>query len=232
MLLGTIVNCAGILAGCALGLVLGRLIPSRLAEAVTKAVALCVFYIGVSGMLADENTLAMILSMVAGTVLGELLRLDDRLQALGGAVERRFAAHGLRGRISEGFVTASLLFCVGAMAIVGSLESGLSGNHETLFAKSILDAVSSVVYGSTMGFGVALSALPVLLYQGAITLGASLLAPVLTEGVIAEMKAVGSLLILALSLNMLGLTRIRVMNSVPAVFLPILLLPLMERFGL
>lgn len=222
MLTGTIVNCLGILGGCAVGLLLGRLIPEALSAAVTKAVALCVFYIGVSGMLADENTLVMIVSMVLGTIAGELLRLDDRLNALGGSVERYLAARGIRGRISEGFVTASLLFCVGAMAIVGSLESGLSGSHATLYAKTILDTVSSAVYASAMGFGVALSAVPVLLYQGAITLCASLLAPVLTESVIAEMKAVGSLLIVALSLNMLGVTKIKVMNSVPAVFLPIL----------
>ena len=223
MLTGTIVNSLGILGGCIVGLLLGRLIPEHLADAVTKGVALCVFYIGVSGMLADENTLVMIVSMVLGTIVGELLRLDDRLNALGDAIEKRFAAHGIRGRVSEGFVTASLLFCVGAMAIVGSLESGLSGNHATLYAKSILDTVSAAVYASTMGFGVALSAIPVFLYQGAITLCASLLSPVLTDVVIAEMKAVGSLLIVALSLNMLGLTKIKVMNSVPAVFFPILL---------
>lgn len=223
MLTGTIVNSLGILGGCVVGLLLGKLIPERLADAVTKGVALCVFYIGVSGMLADENTLVMIVSMVLGTIVGEGFRLDDRLNALGDAIEKRFAAHGVRGRVSEGFVTASLLFCVGAMAIVGSLESGLSGNHATLYAKSILDTVSAAVYASTMGFGVALSAIPVFLYQGAITLCASLLSPVLTDVVIAEMKAVGSLLIVALSLNMLGLTRIKVMNSVPAVFFPILL---------
>lgn len=223
MLTGTIVNSLGILGGCIVGLLLGKLIPDHLADAVTKGVALCVFYIGVSGMLADENTLVMIVSMVLGTIVGELLRLDDRLSALGDAIEKKFAAHGIRGRVSEGFVTASLLFCVGAMAIVGSLESGLTGNHATLYAKSILDTVSSAVYASTMGFGVALSAIPVFLYQGAITLCASLLSPVLTEIVIAEMKAVGSLLIVALSLNMLGLTKIKVMNSVPAVFFPILL---------
>ena len=222
-LTGTVVNALGILGGTAVGLLLGRLIPERLGDAVTKGVALCVFYIGVSGMLADENTLVMIVSMVLGVLAGELLRLDDRLNALGDGIEQQFAAHGVRGRVSEGFVTASLLFCVGAMAIVGSLESGLTGNHETLFAKSVLDAVSSVVYASAMGFGVALSAIPVLLYQGAITLGASLLSPLLTETVIAEMKAVGSLLIVALSLNMLGLTKIKVMNAVPAVFFPILL---------
>ena len=223
MLTGTIVNSLGILGGCVVGLLLGKLIPEHLADAVTKGVALCVFYIGVSGMLADENTLVMIVSMVLGTIAGEGFRLDDRLNALGNAIEKRFAAHGIRGRVSEGFVTASLLFCVGAMAIVGSLESGLSGNHATLYAKSILDTVSAAVYASTMGFGVALSAIPVFLYQGAITLCASLLSPVLTDVVIAEMKAVGSLLIVALSFNMLGLTRIKVMNSVPAVFFPILL---------
>lgn len=223
MLTGTFVNCGGVIAGTALGLLLGKLIPAHLSDSVIKGVALCVFYIGVSGMLASENTLVMIVSMVLGTIVGELLRLDDHLNALGDKIEKSFARHGLRGRVSEGFVTASLLYCVGAMAIVGSLEAGLTGNHETLFAKSILDAVSSVVYASTMGFGVALSAIPLLLYQGTITLGASLLSPVLTDVVIAEMKAVGSLLIVALSLNMLGLTKIKVMNSLPAMFFPILL---------
>jgi len=223
MLTGTFVNCVGILGGCALGLLLGRLIPERLSSAVTKAVALCVLYIGVSGALADENTLVLIVSMVLGTIIGELLRLDDWLNALGDGIEHKLAAHGIRGRVSEGFVTASLLFCVGAMAIVGSLESGLTGNHVTLYAKTILDTIFAIIYASTMGFGVALSAIPVLLYQGVITLGAALLAPVLTDVVITEMKAVGSLLIVALSLNMLGLTKIKVMNSVPAIFFPILL---------
>ncbi|MBQ9647027.1 MAG: DUF554 domain-containing protein [Oscillospiraceae bacterium] len=220
---GTLVNCGGVIAGTALGLLLGKLIPKHLSDSVIKGVALCVFYIGVSGMLAGENTLVMIVSMVLGTIVGELLRLDDHLNALGDKIEKSFASHGLRGRVSEGFVTASLLYCVGAMAIVGSLEAGLTGSQATLYAKSILDAVSSIVYASTMGFGVALSAIPLFLYQGAITLGASLLSPVLTEVVIAEMKAVGSLLIVALSLNMLGLTKIKVMNSLPAMFFPILL---------
>lgn len=223
MLTGTIVNVLGILAGTAVGLLLGKLIPKSLGEAVTKGIALCVFYIGASGSLACEKPLVMILSMVLGIVAGELLRLDDRLNALGGGIEKKLAARGVRGRVSEGFVTATLLYCVGAMAIVGSLESGLTGSHATLYAKTVLDGVSSVVYASTMGFGVGLSAIPVLLYQGAITLFASLLAPVLTDAVIAEMKAVGSLLILAMSFNMLGLTKLKVMNAIPAMFFPILL---------
>ncbi len=225
MLTGTVVNALGILAGTAVGLLLGKLIPGRVSDAVTKGIALCVLYIGISGALAGEKALVMIVSMVLGTIVGELLRLDDRLNALGNAVERRFAklSGGAKGRISEGFVTASLLFCVGAMSIVGALEAGLTGNHATIYAKTVLDTVTSVIYASTMGFGVALSAIPVLLYQGGITLCASALAPVLTDAVINEMKCVGSLLIVAISLNMLGLTKIKVMNHIPAIFFPILL---------
>lgn len=224
MLTGTIVNSAAILLGCAVGLLLGRLIPERLNDAIYKGVALCVFYIGVSGMLAGEKPLVMILSMVLGAVVGELLRLDDRIHALGDAAERRFSrGGGGSGRFSHGFVSATLLFCVGAMAITGALDSGLSGDHATLYAKSVLDGVSSAVYASTMGAGVALSAVAVFLYQGLIAVCASFAKPLLSAPVIAEMKCVGSLLIVALSLNMLGLTKIKVMNLVPAVFFPILL---------
>ena len=145
------------------------------------------------------------------------------MHQLGDWVERKFGGKGSKASLSEGFVTASLLFCVGAMAIMGALDSGLTGDHSTLYAKALLDGIISVVYASTLGVGVALSAIPIFLYQGAIALGASFLAPYLTEAVILEMKCVGSILILGLSLNMLGLTKLKVMNYVPAVFLPILL---------
>ena len=125
--------------------------------------------------------------------------------------------------IADGFVTASLLFCVGAMAIVGSLQDGLTGDHSTLFAKSLLDGISSVVFSASLGIGVAFSAVAVLLYQGAISLAAAFVSPLLGVAVIAVMTCVGSLVIVALSLNMLGLTKIKVMNLVPAIFLPILL---------
>lgn len=222
MLTGSIVNALGILGGTAVGLLLGRFIPAHMSDAITKGVALCVLYIGVSGALAGENALIAILSIVIGVIIGELLRLDDRIHALGDTLERHFQKSSGKGSLSEGFVTASLLFCVGAMAIMGALDSGLSGDHSTLYAKTVLDTVSSAVYASTLGIGVGLSAIPVLIYQGVITLCASFLAPFLT-GAVAEMKCVGSLLIIALALNMLGLTKIKVMNYVPAVFLPILL---------
>lgn len=223
ILTGTIVNSLTIIAGTVAGLLLGKFIPDRFNDAISKGIALCVLYIGVDGMLAGENALISILSIVLGVILGELLRLDDRIRSLGDWVERRFAGKHTKGSISEGFVSASLLFCVGAMAIMGALDSGLLRDHSTLYAKAMLDGITSIVYSSTMGVGVALSAIPVFLYQGAIALGASFIEPFLTPVVIAEMKCVGSILIVGLSLNLLGLTKIKVMNYVPAVFLPILL---------
>lgn len=223
ILTGTIVNSLTIIAGTVAGLLLGKFIPDRFNDAISKGIALCVLYIGVDGMLAGENALISILSIVLGVILGELLRLDDRIRSLGDWVERRFAGKHTKGSISEGFVSASLLFCVGAMAIMGALDSGLLRDHSTLYAKAMLDGITSIVYSSTMGVGVALSAIPVFLYQGVIALGASFIEPFLTPVVIAEMKCVGSILIVGLSLNLLGLTKIKVMNYVPAVFLPLLL---------
>ena len=223
ILTGTLVNSLTIIAGTVIGMLLGKFIPERMSDAVSKGVALCVLYIGIDGMLAGENTLVAIISTVIGAIIGELLRLDDRMHDLGDWVERRFAKNGTKGSISEGFVSASLLFCVGAMAIMGSLDSGLLRDHSTLYAKATLDGITSIVYGSTMGVGVALSAVPIFLYQGAIALGASFIEPFLTAAVIAEMKCVGSILITGLALNLLGLTKIKVVNYVPAIFLPILL---------
>ena len=244
MLTGTIVNAAAILAGSLLGMLLtwlanrfSALLPvgsvalgERLKTIIMQGVALCVMYLGISGCLEGNNSLIAILSMVIGALIGELLDLDRRMQTLGLWVQKRterLVADGGQASISEGFVTASLLFCVGAMAIVGALQDGLTGDHSTLFAKSLLDGISSIVFGASLGLGVAFSAVAILLYQGAIALAASFLQPYLGDAVIAEMTCVGSLLIVALSLNMLGLTKIKVMNLVPAIFLPILLCLLM-----
>ena len=158
-----------------------------------------------------------------GAILGELLQLDEHMHQLGDWVEQKFGGKGSKTSLSDGFVTASLLFCVGAMAIMGALDSGLTGDHTTLYAKSTLDGIIRATNRLMCGRTIVLSAIPIFLYQGAIALGASFLAPYLTEAVILEMKCVGSILILGLSLNMLGLTKIKVMNYVPAVFLPILL---------
>lgn len=240
MLTGTIINALAILAGSIVGLLLkwlaGRFssrlpagsaaLGQRLQDIIMKGVALCVLYIGISGALKGEDTLVAILSMVAGAITGELLDLDRRMQSLGDWVQKK-TSHLIRGEggasVSEGFVTASLLFCVGAMAIVGALENGLTGNYETLQAKSLLDGISSIVFASSLGLGVAFSAAALFLYQGSISLLASVLSPLLGDAVIAEMTCVGSLLIVALALNMLGTTKIKVMNLVPAILFPVFL---------
>ena len=161
ILTGTIVNSAAIVAGSIAGLLLGKFIPERFSDAMEKGAALCVLYIGVDGMLAGENTLVAILSIAIGAILGELLQLDEHMHQLGDWVERKFGGKGSKTSLSEGFVTASLLFCVGAMAIMGALDSGLTGDHSTLYAKALLDGIISVVYASTLGIGVALSAIPI-----------------------------------------------------------------------
>ena len=241
MLTGTIINSLAVVAGSLAGLLLKWLaahfsqslpagsasVGSRLQEIIMQGVALCVLFIGISGSLKGSNTLVAIISMVIGAVIGELLDLDRRMHTLGDWVQKKTERLNKTGSnspsISEGFVTASLLFCVGAMAIVGSLENGLTGNCDTLKAKAMLDGISSIVFASSLGIGVMFSAVGVFLYQGSSSLLASFLSPVLSDAVIAEMTCVGSLLILALGLNMLNLTKIKVMNLVPAIFLPIIL---------
>ena len=239
MLTGTIINSLAILAGSLLGLVLQAAthrsskdvdvggIGGRLQTIVMEGMALCVLYIGISGSLKGQNTLIAIISIAIGAVVGELLDLDRRMHTLGDWVQAKTARliHTQEGApsVADGFVAASLLFCVGAMAIVGSLENGLTGNYDTLKAKSVIDGIAAIVFASSLGVGVAFSAAAIFVYQGAISLAAGLLAPLLSDTVIAEMTCVGSLLIVALSLNMLNVTKIKVMNLVPAIFLPILL---------
>lgn len=208
MLTGTIINSLTILAGSAVGLVLRAVtrrsskevsadgLGGRLQTIIMQGMALCVLYIGVSGCLKGQNTLTAILSIALGAIIGELLDLDRRMRSLGDWVQTRTARliHTEDGApsISDGFVTASLLFCVGAMAIVGALENGLTGSYDTLKAKSIIDGISSIVFASSLGVGVAFSAGAIFLYQGAISLLAGLLSPLLGDAVIAEMTCVGS----------------------------------------
>lgn len=218
-MLGTLVNAGAIVVGSFVGLLLKKGLPEKITDAIMKGVALCVLYIGLDGCLEGDNALIAILSIVLGALVGTALDLDGRLCFLGDYMERKLQAGG--GSFSTAFVTASLLFCVGAMAVVGSLQSGLTGNHTMLYTKSMLDGISSVVFAATLGPGVLMAGVAVLLYQGAITLLAQALAPVLNDAVVAEMTCVGSLLIIGLGLNMLGVTKLKVMNYVPAVFVAI-----------
>ena len=223
-MISPLVNGLAIILGSFIGLFLKKGIPERLTDGTMKALGLCVIYIGVTGLLTGSNTLLLIISLVVGTLIGELADLDLRIINLGNWVEKKLNREGRPTlKIADGFVTATLLFCVGAMAIVGSLQSGLTGNHETIFAKSILDFVAAAIFASTKGIGVAFSAVAVFIYQGSIVLLAGLIAPLLTYEVINEMSVIGSLVILALGLNVLGVTKIKVMNLVPSMFLPIIL---------
>ena len=186
-MLGTVINVAAILAGSALGTALHGGMAPRIRDTIMQGLALCVVLIGAQGALGTSNVMIVIFSVVLGALVGEWIDIEKRLDQIGKAAQRVFS----RGKDStsafaQGFVTASLVYCVGAMAIMGSLDSGLRGDHATLIAKSILDGVSAIVFASTMGPGVALSAVAVLIYQGAITLLARLVAPFLTTALVTD----------------------------------------------
>ncbi|HWP97347.1 MAG TPA: DUF554 domain-containing protein [Syntrophomonadaceae bacterium] len=226
-MLGTVVNTVAIIAGSLLGLLFKGGIPESYNRTVLKSVALAVLLIGLLNALKTEQILLLIFSLAIGSLLGEVIKIEEWLDRLGNWLESRFASSG--GSVAEGFVSASLLFCVGAMAIVGSLESGLSGSHQTLFAKSVLDGIASIVLASSLGIGVLFSAASVFIYQGLITLASSALQPFLGAAVIREMSAVGGLLIMSIGFNMLDFPRIKVGNMLPAIFIPLIyymLLPL------
>ncbi len=225
-MLGVWVNFAAVVVGGLIGTLLRGGIPERFRRTINAGLALCVMLIGMSGALKTSSVLIVIVSVVAGSLLGERLRIEDGLDRLGGWAQRRFAKND--GGFAAGFVNATLLFCVGAMAVVGSLEAGLSNRPDTLLAKAALDGVSAVIFASSFGIGVAFSAIPLTIYQGGIALLSGVLAPLLTDELIAEMSAVGSILILALSLNMLEVAkeRIRVGNMLPAILVPCAYLPL------
>ncbi|MDR1420321.1 MAG: DUF554 domain-containing protein [Treponema sp.] len=242
---GPLVNAATIMICSLIGRFLLRGIPGRFEEIIKKAIGLAVIYVGIKGALESRHVLLLIMSMVIGAVLGELVNIDKRMNALGGWAERKLSG-GARekapayaggppgagnaanasnavaaGRsFSRGFVSASVIFCSGSMAIVGSIQSGLEGNHELLFAKSILDGSISIVFGASMGIGVFFSAVPVLLYEGGMALASLAIRDFLTQEIITEMSAAGSLLIAAIGFNFLSVKEIRVTNLVPAVFVP------------
>lgn len=218
-MLGTIVNTLAILLGCGIGLLLKRGINAKVTDAIMKGISLCVIYIGIDGMLEGSKTLAVIIAMALGAAIGTLLDLNGKMEKLGKVIEGRVLGGG--AGIAQGFVTASLIYCVGAMAVVGSLQSGLNGDHSMLYTKALLDGISAMVLTASLGAGVGLSAASVFVYQGALTLLAGLIAPVLSDAVVAEMTCVGSILIAALGLNMLGVTKLKVMDYVPAIFIVI-----------
>lgn len=220
ILTGALVNGGAIVVGGLLGTFGGKLMPEKMRQTVLGATALVSMGIGISGAIGSSNQLIPILSLVIGAVIGELLHIEDGVTRAGDWLQKRF---GKSGSITEGFVTGSLVFAAGAMAVMGALESGLKNDHTILMTKSVIDMAGSVAFAGSLGIGVAFSALSILVLEGTVALLASLLTGVLTEVVITEISVTGSLLIIGIGLNVLGLTKLRIMNMAPALLLPVLL---------
>lgn len=232
-MIATIINVALVLLGSLMGLLFRNRISSRFASAITAVLGLSVLGIGVSGMIGTKDTLCVIVCMVVGTMLGEALNLERRMDSLGDFLRRKLIRQENGGRFVEGFVTASVLYCVGAMAINGSMQAGMLGRYDILISKGVIDGVTSITFAAAMGVGVAFSAIPLFLYQGGLTLIFSLVGQTMDPAVVTEMSAVGGTIIVGIALNMLGLPKekLRVGNMLPAIFLPILYVPLAAWLG-
>lgn len=233
-MLAVFVNMATVLIGSAIGILFRNKIKENYIKTIITALALVTFVIGITSAITTQNLLCVIVCMALGTILGELLRLDDRINNVGDALKRKVLKGRFEGsRFTEGFVSACILFCVGSMTIMGSLEAGVNHNYSIIFAKSALDFVSAMMFGAAMGVGVAFSALFILVFQGGITLLAGLVSPYLSQAVITEMTAVGGTILIGMGFNMLELSdkRVKVANMLPAIFLPIAYVPFAAWLG-
>lgn len=233
---GVIVNTVTVILGSIVGMMFSKFISEKYTTAIMTAIGLCTLYIGFDGALAGENTLVLIISLAIGTAVGTLLGIDDGINALGDYIEKKFKKSDGNTSVAQGFVTASLLFCIGSMTIVGSLNAGISGDNTLLLTKSVLDLISSCVLASSMGIGVLFAAVFVFVFQGGLVLLAGFIGPFLSASAQAELICAGSVMIIALGLNLIGITKIKVANMLPALILaPILEYPLsllMKAIGL
>lgn len=231
LVIATIINVVLVLVGSALGLAFKNRISSRFAAVLTTALGLCVLGIGISGMIKTADTLCVIICMVAGTLIGEGLNIEKRMDSFGELLRRKLIKGEGNSRFVEGFVNATVLFCVGAMAINGAMEAGMLGKFDILVSKSVMDGLTSITFAAAMGVGVAFSAIPILIYEGGMTILFSLVGNVIPPEVVLEMSAVGGTIIVGIGANMLGLPKekLRVGNMLPAIFLPIIYIPLVER---
>lgn len=222
-MLGVLVNVFTVILGSCVGLLFRKGIPERVSKAAMIGLGACTLYIGISGSLVGENVLILIASVVLGAIVGTLLNIDGAINTLAQKVESRFQKEGQQVSVAEGLVSATLLFCVGSMTVTGSLQAGLTGDNSVLITKAMLDLVSSMMLASSLGVGVLLAAVSVLVIQGGLVLCAQLLAPFMGAGAIQEMTCAGSLLIIMIGTNLMGITKIKVADFLPAViFAPIL----------
>jgi hypothetical protein len=226
-MIATIINAVLILLGGFIGMIFKNRIPQRFTQVLTSGLALAVMCIGISSAVKTDDTLCMIICLVVGTVIGELLRIEDHLDSLGSWIQRHVEKDKENSTFTQGFVTTSLIFCIGSMAVMGSIEAGINHDYSIILSKGVIDGVTNISFAATLGVGTLFSALAVLLYQGILTLLAGFVGPYLSAAVVTEMSAVGGLLILGIGFNMLFPERhIRVGNMLPAIFLPILYLPI------
>ncbi len=219
-MLGTWVNVGAIILGSLLGLKLSHAFKASTQNAIMNALGLIVIIIGIDGALKTENMMLVIISLVLGTLIGIAFKIEDKLDTLGNLLEKKMKSSD--SNISAAFIQTTLIYCVGAMAIVGALESGITGNHNTLYAKSMIDGISSIIFASTLGIGVIFSSISVFIYQGSMTLFSGLIAPLLSDSLILEISAIGGVLIFAIGLNMLEIKKISIANMLPSMLIPII----------
>ena len=216
-MLGVIVNVITVILGSCIGLLFKKGIPQRISTAAMVGLGACTLYIGISGSLCGENVLIVIASVVFGVISGTLLDIDGAINKLAKGVEAKFQKDGKSVSVAEGLVTATLLFCVGSMTVTGSIQAGITGDNSVLITKATLDLVSSMMLASSLGVGVLLAAVSVFVIQGGLVILAGLIAPFMSVGAINEMTCVGSILIIMIGTNLMGITKIKVADFLPAI---------------
>ena len=217
---GALVNTLTVLVGSSVGLLLKKQIPEKFTSSIMTTIGLCTIAIGIGGIIKGENQLVMVLSLVLGVIVGTLLNIDGKLTSLGDRLQKNAKkSDSEKAKFSQGFVTASLLFCMGAMTIVGSMNAGISGDNQMIYIKSVLDMISSAMLAASLGVGVVFSSVFVLVFQGSLVALAMVLGSFLNDFMIAELICAGSVMIVALGLNLIGVTKIKVANLLPGLVL-------------
>ena len=229
-MLGVFVNVITVLIGSGIGLLFRKGIPQRVSNAVMIGLGACTLYIGISGSLCGENVLILIGAIVLGAITGTLLDVDGAINKLAGKVEQRFSKNGENVSVAQGLVTATLLFCVGSMTVTGSLQAGLTGDNTVLITKATLDLVSSMMLASTLGVGVMLASVSVLVIQGGLVLLAGVISPFLGASAVNEMTCAGSLLIIMIGTNLMGITKIKVADFLPAIIFAPVIVSIVQLF--
>ncbi len=231
-MLGVIVNVITVIIGSTIGLLFKKGIPEKVSNAAMVGLGACTLYIGISGSLSGENVLILIAAIVLGVIVGTLLNIDGAINRLAKKVEAKFQKENSKVSIAEGIITATLLFCVGSMTVTGSIQAGLTGDNSLLITKAMLDLVSSMMLASSLGIGVLLSSIAVFIIQGGLVLLAGLISPFMSTAAINEMTCAGSILIIMIGTNLMGITKIKVADFLPAIiFAPLIcnIVPLIEK---